>query len=428
MYLVELRPGKEELYRTGEELAAAIRVGDVDVHSRIYHRATSKWISVTLHPHYKTIAAEREAAASTPQPTAEPRESWSFFNAASETLAGANDTQQDLSSAANDGTAVGEEGQHPWRRPTALSVTGLLMILGMQLAFFGPRPPWASHKPTADLPQVKTLPATAPSEAPSQSLVSLAGTAWLNGDHDVGGASRKPRADTAAPDVLPPAPAILPPAPAIHLTTLSQVLPAPAKPAPVKGDASPLGGFLARWSAAHDEARSRLQSGIRVARLDHLFSPARLTPNGGVTETRMAIAGAANFIRVYRQQREVIDREFQDSFVVMSREQKLSASEVKQWYTRMTPQEIPALTTLTSTILTGMDSLLGVLDAQAGAYKVDKATIHFEDLGAARAYGELRQEISKAVDVAKASGGADSTGPIIYLLEAIGSTRLPQES
>ena len=60
MYLVELRPGKEELYRTGEELAAAIRSGDVDVHSRIYHRATSKWISVTLHPHYKAIAAERE--------------------------------------------------------------------------------------------------------------------------------------------------------------------------------------------------------------------------------------------------------------------------------------------------------------------------------------------------------------------------------
>ena len=58
MYLVELRPGKEELYRTGDELAAAIRSGDVDMHSRIYHRATSKWISVTLHPQYKAIVAE----------------------------------------------------------------------------------------------------------------------------------------------------------------------------------------------------------------------------------------------------------------------------------------------------------------------------------------------------------------------------------
>ena len=62
MYLVELRPGKEELYRTTEDLAAAIRSGDVDAHSLIYHRATSKWISVTLHPQYKAIIAERPAS------------------------------------------------------------------------------------------------------------------------------------------------------------------------------------------------------------------------------------------------------------------------------------------------------------------------------------------------------------------------------
>jgi hypothetical protein len=142
----------------------------------------------------------------------------------------------------------------------------------------------------------------------------------------------------------------------------------------------------------------------------------------------MALAGAANFIRVYRQQRDAIDKEYQDSFVVMTRENKLSSSEIRQWYAKVTPKEAPALATLTSTILAGLDSLLGVLDAQAGAYHVDKATIHFEDPSASRAYAELREEIGKAVDVAKASGGADSTGPMSYLLEAIGTTRLPKES
>ncbi len=425
MYLVELRPGKEELYRTGEDFAAAIRVEDVDAHSRIYHRATSKWISVTLHPHYKAIAAERESAAAASQPSAESQESWSFFNAASETLEGANDSQQDLAPAASDATAGGEEGQHAWRRPIALSVTGLLLIMGMQLAFFGPRPPWSSHRPAAEVSPDKALPAAA-NEEPSQSLVSLAGTAWSSdAGWGAGGTGTNSPADSAADSA---AEIELPPAPVIRLRSLSRALPALGKSALAKGDASPLGGFLDRWSAAHDEARSRLQSGFRVARLDHLFSPGRLTPHGGVTETRMAIAGVANFIRVYRQQREAIDREYQDSFVVMSREKKLSSPEIKQWYAKAAPKEIPSLTTLTSTILTGMDSLLGVLDAQAGAYRVDKATIHFEDQGAARAYGELRQEISKAVDVAKVSGEADSTGPMIYLLEAIGSTRLPQES
>ena len=55
MYLVELRPGKEELYRSTDALALAIRNGDVDERSRIYHRATAKWISITLHPQYRAI-------------------------------------------------------------------------------------------------------------------------------------------------------------------------------------------------------------------------------------------------------------------------------------------------------------------------------------------------------------------------------------
>jgi len=93
MYLVELRPGKEELYRTTEELAAAIRKGDVDMHSRIYHRATSKWISVTLHPQYKAIVAERPPAAPSVPPLE--RTNWTFFNDSADSLAGANDPTPD---------------------------------------------------------------------------------------------------------------------------------------------------------------------------------------------------------------------------------------------------------------------------------------------------------------------------------------------
>ena len=428
MYLVELRPGKEELYRTGEELAAAIRSGDVDVHSRIYHRATSKWISVTLHPHYKAIAAEREPSAAAPHPATDPRQNWTFFNAASETLNGANDTgQEDTPSADDTATGEGDDG-HPWRRPIALSVTGLLLIMGMQLAFFGPRPPWAKSKTApADLAATSgavAAPAASQTQAPATSLVSLASTAWSS-------TAGRDLATGSSAEAEAPAPvhAPLPQAPSLRINALEQVLPSASKASGAKEDASPLAGFLRRWSSAHDEARSRLEAGIRVSRLNQLLSPARLTPNGGVTETRMALAGAANFIRVYRQQREAIDREFQDSFVVMARQNKLSAGEVKQWYGKVTPKEVPAIATLTSTIMTGLDSLLGVLDAQAGAYRLDgKGSIHFEDEGAARAYGDLRQEITKAVEVAKASGAADSTGPMVYLLESIGSSRLPKES
>jgi hypothetical protein len=53
MYLIELTPGSEQLFRSSEALVAAIRSGEVASQMRIFHRATAKWISVTLHPLYK---------------------------------------------------------------------------------------------------------------------------------------------------------------------------------------------------------------------------------------------------------------------------------------------------------------------------------------------------------------------------------------
>src|SRR5690348_16097128 len=167
MYLVELRPGKEELYRTTEELAAAIRSGDVDAQSRIYHRATSKWISVTLHPQYKAIVSER-----TPLPPAAPplRTNWTFFNDAADSLAGAQDPDKDDQGDGHDG-----DPNHPWRRPLALSITGALLILGLQLAASGPKPPWSSTEGHRAPPEtVRPAAAPAPVRAPAPEGVSSA--------------------------------------------------------------------------------------------------------------------------------------------------------------------------------------------------------------------------------------------------------------
>src|SRR3954471_16428736 len=132
MYLVELRPGKEELYRSSDELALAIRNGDVDSRSRVYHRATAKWISITLHPQYKAIVA-----ASKEDPTRPARRGWGILGGA--TAAEAPSTDGSVSN----GTL------HRWRRPLALGLSGLLLMSGIKLAFSGPRPPWAGRARTA---------------------------------------------------------------------------------------------------------------------------------------------------------------------------------------------------------------------------------------------------------------------------------------
>lgn len=57
MFLVEVRPGREVVYQSAEELGAAIGRREIDAHARIYHRATATWLSITLHPQYKAKAA-----------------------------------------------------------------------------------------------------------------------------------------------------------------------------------------------------------------------------------------------------------------------------------------------------------------------------------------------------------------------------------
>ena len=403
MYLVELRPGKEELYRSGDELAAAIRSGDVDGHSRIYHRATSKWISITLHPQYKAIVAQKPAE---PLPPME-RSNWTYLNAQSETL--------------DAGTAEDSSGQDPhpgdgsntWRRPMALSITGLLLVLGVQVAFSGPRPPW-SGKGTP----VRTAAAVRPASAvPAQSASHVVSLASTSGGWD------------AAHAVAAPAPApapLLPRAPIIRIKSLSDALKA-TEAAPKVEDARSIEGLLAGYGAAYDSARGRLGSGMRVSRLNQLFAPTRLTPNGGLNETRLALAGAANFIRVYRQQEAMIEREYQDSFTVLSRDQRWAPKAVRRWYSRPALKEPAAMAALSGRLLATVDSLLGILDDQAGAYTVDDDRIHFEDVLATRRYGELRRHINTAVDAARTAGGAEAGTPMGYLLQAIGSTQLPQE-
>jgi hypothetical protein len=86
------------------------------------------------------------------------------------------------------------------------------------------------------------------------------------------------------------------------------------------------------------------------------------------------------------------------------------------------------LVSLTDRLMAGIDSMLGVLSMEAGAYKLVDGRIHFEDLTASREYGELRRGINAAVDSARIAGGELSPGAMGYLLQAIGTTRLPLES
>jgi hypothetical protein len=426
MYLVELRPGNEELYRTGDDLALAIRDGQVDARSRIYHRATAKWISITLHPQYKAIVAGQHD-----EPLARPaRKAWGLVPT------GPNAQPAEMSS--SEAAPANGNVRHRWKRPMGFGVSGLLLVLGIQLAFSGPRPPWAGQGRTVAIaPQrepavvdVKEVVATShsnvdrqiPSEGRGAELLSLASTTA------VWPATAEPASNTIAlpapvEEVVP----ILPRAPRLRSKALRSALqPDGSSSTPAK--ANSVSALLRGYEAASDEPSARLVAGMRVARLNRLFGTARLTPGGGVTDTRLSLAGAANFIRVYRQQQAAIEKAYQDSVTLLSKRHGWTPKDLRQWVSRPLRQEDPALELISGSLLAAVDSILGVLDAQAGAYKIRGTAIAFEDPAATQAYGALRRRIKEQIDAAIAGGGATSPGPMSLLLQAIGTSSLPRET
>ena len=417
MYLVELKPGREELYRTGDELAIAIRDGDVDARSRINHRATPKWISITLHPQNKAIVAGQE------EPARAPRKAWGLLPTA---LGG---LPVELSA---DGPAPEGGIRQRWKRPIGLGLASILLLLGIQLALSGPRSTSADGGQTAAISTNSPVADSTPEEPAmglpddydATEMVSLASTAPV-----LPAASLLRKTDSFAASLpLPPANAapLLPRAPRLRSKALRAALKPAVSRKAVK--ANSVQGLINRYEAASDQVRGRLETGMRVARLHRLFAPARLAPGGGVTNTRLNLAGAANFIRVYRQQQNAVDRAYQDSLALLAKRHRWSPRQVKLWHSRPARKENPTLELLSGTLLSGIDSILGVLDANAGAYKIRGTAIAFEDPAATQAYGALRRNIKEKIEAAVAAGGATELGPTGLLLQAIGTSTLPRET
>jgi hypothetical protein len=75
MYLVEIEAGRERLYESVEALAAAIRASEIRPESRIFHRASSSWVPITVHPEYRKAVSARASEPLAPLS----RRQWTFF-------------------------------------------------------------------------------------------------------------------------------------------------------------------------------------------------------------------------------------------------------------------------------------------------------------------------------------------------------------
>ena len=418
MYLVELRPGKEELYRTGDDLAAAIRSGEVDGHSRIYHRATSKWISITLHPQYKAIVAEKPA-----QPA--DRSDWTCLTAQAETLesapepAGSPTTSRPSRRRRRSARATRRQSRGAVRSRSASAASSSCS------GFSSPSPARARAGPPAPRPS-RASPVT-----PAAGGAGFVARRWSRSraprprwDEGAGvrgrcrrprpggeGAGRAAEGAEARGQVARRGDARLPAGERSRRRRRSRAC-SPATARPTRRAREP-----ARQRHAGGAAQPALRAvpaHARRRRHRHPARPRRASPtSSGCTGSRRARSSASSRTRS----------------PTLSKDLGWSPKTAKRWYSREGGKESPALVSLTERLLARHRQRARGAERrgrrlQAGG-RQDPVRGPRPPPGE---YSELRRNINAAMDSARIAGGEESAGPMGYLLKAIGTTRLPQES
>ena len=457
MYRIELRGGEEAIYKSYDEFAKAVRTGAVGSHARIWHAASSKWLPISFHPHFKKALSEPaaqpapaappvSAAPPAPKPKspdlefievpAPPQTSGPKAIAGSlfappaatprhiEALVAAADV------APEPHAAPPAEEPHdvlidigkprfslPSRRTLGIAAAAVVLIgAGTLLATH--RAPAAESAVPPDT-TAQTMASTSLAATPSTPLVGDT-TAASHGD------------PATSPTMYMPMP-VIPAGPAAENTGRRQgdsgsaVLPAAPKLGDLGGDrmattatGSSVTALANRYAAAHDAAEAALLGKFRAAGMPALFAADRLGTDR-VSDTRLAVAGIANFIRGFRQQDAAIEGSYRDSAAQAA--SRWSSADQKQWQGTMKRGESTPGARAADQLLQDISSLLGVLEEQRGAYTISGGTISFRDAGATLRYGTLRRQVTGGLE------NADSASVVIRMLrQAIGSGRPPVEN
>ena len=472
MYRIELRPGQEASYQSFDEFAAAVQSGAVSADARVWHGASSKWLPITVHPHYKRALAAPAKPAPTPAPA--PLASAPVVPApvaaapvapAPQPLEAPAAKKGDLeflevpdllphAPRAVSGTLFGPPAAPPKHIEALVAAAGNAPALApatepaeeILIDISRPRRAWLNRRTAgiaAGVVIVASAVAVIMSHTPSSpetsetadstaavSSTSLAATPSSSFEVNASPDTTTPAAGRTAapPQAYMPMPAI-PDGPsaaqAAVESTSTRILPAAPRlgslnAGAVTATSTSATALASRYNAAHDAAQASLENRLGASGITALFSDSRLA-SGSVSDTRLAVSGIANFIRSYRTQATGIEAAYRDTAGQLSSD--WTDSEAAGWYKGMTRGESQAEARAADQLLADISSLLGVLEEQAGAYTLAGGKITFRDAGATLRYGTLRRRVADRL------GSADSSSAVVSSLRnAIGATRPPVES
>jgi hypothetical protein len=446
MYRIRLASGEQAVYKTVEELAAAVSSGVVSPTAEVFHKAANRWLPINTHPDYRAVVTDKRPALPEtpaevplpqrhtphtrksdasdldklelldPQPEPEPAPpppppEPTVPEPAPARLSNSQPTME----AVPDLVAMSEQeaqSQLPElvsrpRRPTlliALSAGTLVTAAAIAAVLLskGPEP-----KPRAPA-------ATSPEEAGMES------------------SSGAPRADSAtAPAVASqPTPKASSKAPATPLPsakprtdTVAVVYPAPSKPlAPQRTPPAPaaqpgkvtsrLGSSVNRlpsYYEAYADARAEMDESLAYVDFRRVFAPTRFSSPDSIRAARRMVSAAGNILRVYRGREVMLEQTYRPG----EPEGKGSLRE---------PFEVAEAS---RGLLADVDSLFAILVAQEGELRFKDNLLQFQNAHAAQAYNQVRREILQTLSYLGDPAESADRVTMPRLLRGFGTDRPP---
>ena len=158
--------------------------------------------------------------------------------------------------------------------------------------------------------------------------------------------------------------------------------------------------------------------------LVRLFSQTQLTTSDGLAGARRALDAAATAVRQYHVREGAIEKAYQDSARALERN-GASASDLRDWITHVSLKESKEAADEGARLIGQIDAVFALLQAQSGRYRIDGATVRFDNADAGARYAELQGWITRRLEHWAGQPASSVPTTVRPLLEGIGLTRLP---
>lgn len=140
MYRIRLQTGEEAVYKTVEELAAAVTSGMISPTAEVFHKAGNRWLPINTHPDYRAVITAKRQALQAQQ-------------------------TKELQQAASSGTVAPEQPPAPVRAPTRKASPAIQFEVVAPATEIRPAQPPPSA-PTVPVAKIDLIPAQPAAEPP----------------------------------------------------------------------------------------------------------------------------------------------------------------------------------------------------------------------------------------------------------------------